>query len=348
MGARRKMRRGLQKAAVVVAMGALVAGCGGDDEADTSSGGGDGGLPVVKIHGLEGGLGSAALKIIEENGFDEKNGFKLEPFEVTGDASVQFLLQGESDVSFDGDPVTAALLQTQGEDVTTFYPMVVQDAALVVRGDSPYQSVQDLRGKKVGHDGLESGTMTAAQIMLNEFEDIDIEKDLDLQLSPEAALLRLVDRGDLEGVFTSEPATLEAQKAYGMRVVWGPGWEQWEQERGGRAWNISMLARQKWIDANPELAVAVTKAWDDAYAWIKEDPSRLTEGEYGELIGIDDPEVAAGFEEMIATSEYFTTRWTDEDVKAARDFNAFAAELGTSIEDAPEAAVTKLDAGASE
>ncbi len=298
--------------------------------------------PVVRLQGLEGGLSSMALKIIKDQGFDKANGFTAETFEVSGDASTQFFLQGEADVSFDGDPVTAALLRSQGNDVTTYFPMAVQDVALVVRGDSPYQSEQDLIGKKVGHDGLDSGSMTAALVMLEEFSNLDIEQQYDLQLTQEAALLRLLERGDVEGVFTAEPNTIVAAKEYGMRPVWGPGWQEWETAAGGRSWNITAIARDSWIKEHPELAAGVQNAWNDAYDWIVEDPSRVTTGELGELIGIESAEVAAGFEEMISTSEYFTKRWTEEDVAAAEAFIQYAAASGLGIEEAPPGAVTRL------
>ncbi len=303
----------------------------------------DDSVPVVRLQGLEGGLSSMALKIIEDQGFDEANGFDAETFEVSGDASVQFFLQGDADVSFDGDPLTAALLRSQGNDVTTYFPMAVQDVALVVRGDSPYQNEQDLVGQKVGHDGLDSGGMTAALVMLEEFSDLNIEEQYDLQLTQEAALLRLLDRGDVEAVFTAEPNTIIAAKEYGMRVVWGPGWEEWETAAGGRSWNITAMARDSWIEENPELAAGVQHAWNDAYDWIVADPSRVTSGELGELIGIENDQVADGFEELIATSEYFTKRWTEEDVTAAEAFieKAAAAGLG-GLTSAPAGAVTRL------
>lgn len=56
----------------------------GDDATTTATEDGDGALPVVRLHGLEGGLSSMALKIIEEQGFDEQNGFQGEFFEVSG------------------------------------------------------------------------------------------------------------------------------------------------------------------------------------------------------------------------------------------------------------------------
>jgi NitT/TauT family transport system substrate-binding protein len=330
-------KRVLALMAVVI----LAATACGEDTAGPEEG--DGGLPVVKLHGLEGGLSSMALKIIEAEGFDESNGFQGEFFEVSGDASVQFLLQGNSDVSFDGDPITAALLRSQGEDITTFYPMAVQDVTLMVRGDSPYQSAQDLIGERVGHDGLESGGMTAANIMLSQFEDIQITEDYNLQLVPEPALIRLLDRGELEASFMAQPFILTAMLEFGMRPVWGPGWEEWEQARGGRAWNITVMASEQWIRDNPDLARAVTAAWDDVYNWITEDPERLAEDPFPELIGIEDPEVLDEFVELVRTSEYFTNRWTEEDVEAARAFIEFAAADGTVIQEAPEGSVMSLD-----
>jgi len=335
-------KRRLRWVSLLAVLVLMVAACGGDDNGSDSEGGGDD-LPVVKLHALEGGTSSAALRIIEMNGFDEANGFKGEYFEVSGDASVQFLLQGESDVSFDGDPVTAALLRSQGNEISTFYPLVVQDATMMVRGDTDYASPQDLIGEKVGHDGLESGTMTSAQIMLDQFEDIDIEGDYDLQLTEEAALIRLVERGDLEATFLGQPEILTAEIDFGLKSVWGPGWQEWEENRGGRAWNITLMASEDWLTENPDLARAVAAAWDDGYEWIKEDPSRLTEDPFPELFGIDNPEVLERFAELVDETEYFTNRWEEEDVQAARDFIEFTAEIGTVIQEAPEDSVISLD-----
>src|SRR5919106_244255 len=336
------VRRPLRLLALVFVPLLVAVACDGGTAGDGGDGG-DGALPVVRLHGLEGGLSSMALKIIEEQGFDEQNGFQGEYFEVSGDASVQFLLQGNSDVSFDGDPITAALLRSQGNDITTFYPMAVQDVTLMVRGDSPYQSAQDLMGERVGHDGLESGGMTAGNIMLSQFEDIQITEDFNLQLVPEPALIRLLDSGEIEASFMAQPFILTAMLEFGMRPVWGPGWEEWEQARGGRAWNITIMASEQWIRDNPDLARGVTAAWDDVYNWITEDPDRLKEDPWPELIGIEDPEVLDQFVELVRTSEYFTNRWTAEDVEAARAFIEFAAEEGTVIQEAPEGSVMSLD-----
>jgi NitT/TauT family transport system substrate-binding protein len=300
-------------------------------------------LPDVKIHALDGGVSAAIVKIIEEQGFDKANGFKGEFLLVGGDASIQFMLQRNSDVSFDCDLITPALLRSQGHKISTFYPIATQDAALVVRGDSSYQTAEDLIGKIVGHDGLESGTMTAAQILLNAFHDINIEEDYNLQLTDEAALMRLLNRGDLEAIFLGQPEVLIAQAEFGTRSVWGPAGKEWNAERGGHILNISMCAYEDWLTKNPDLARGVMKAWDDALAWIKADPSRLGRAPFPEIFGIEDETVMEGFVDLVATSEYFTNSWTEADVQAGIDFLKYAAGIGTIIQEVPEHSVVRLE-----
>lgn len=338
-----KRRRGrwcVLLATAVLSAGTLVA-CGGDEDegGDTAD---DGGLPQVKVHSLEGGTSAAAMRIIEMNDFDNANGCEGEFFEVGGDASVQFFIQGESDISMDGDPVTAALLRSQGEDVNTFYPLVTQDVQLLVRGDSEFQTPQDLIGHKVGHDGLESGSMTAAQIMLPEFEDINIEEDYDLQLVPEAALPRLLDRGEFDAAFMAEPLALQGRLDNDFRTIWGPGAEEWEEARGGATWNISFMTRDSFMEENPEAVECIAAAWDDAHDWIMEDPDRLTEEPFPELFGIQDPAVIQAFADLVRDTEYFTSDWTAEDIQAAKDFIQFAADQNLGIEEAPEGSVVPL------
>lgn len=335
------------------ALALLVAACGSAVEEPANSSttdtpasegnGAAGDLPVVRLHGQQGGVSAAAIRIIEAQGFDKANGFQGEYFEVGGDASVQFLLQGNSDVSFDCDLITPALLRAQGHEVSTFYPLVTQDAVMVVRGDAPYESPEDLVGEVVGHDGLESGTVTTAQIMLDEFHDIQIEEDYDLQLTQEPALIRLVDRGELEATFLGQPEILLAELEFGLKPVWGPAWEEWKDAKGGQIWNMTLCAYEEWLVENPDLARAVMAAWDDALAWIKEDPSRLTQEPFPELFGIDNPEVLDRFAELVATTDYFTNSWTPEDIASGREFVESAAELGTIIQEAPENSVVDVN-----
>jgi NitT/TauT family transport system substrate-binding protein len=235
------------------------------------------------------------------------------------------------------------LLRSQGYKISTFYPIATQDATLVVRGDSPYKTAEDLRGKLVGQDGLESGTLTAAEIQLKAFHNINIEKDYNLQLVDESALMRLLNRGDLEAIFLGQPEILISQYTYGTKSVWGPAGEEWTAKHGGHILNISMCAYEDWLVSHPNQARGVMGAWDDALAWIKADPSRLAQPPFPDIFGIEDPKVMQGFVDLVANSEYFTNSWTQEDVQAGIDFDNYAAQLGNVITTVPENSVVRLD-----
>ncbi len=326
---------------IVLLAGMLIlSACGGAPQAATPT---PAPLPVVKLQGMEGGTSAAATIIIQQQGFDKKHGFQAQLYQVGGDASATFLLQRNSDVNFDCDLITAALLRSQGNKISAFYPVVTQDAYILVRGDSPYQKPEDLIGKKVGHDGLESGNVTAANIMLNAFHNIQIEKDYDLQLSEEGAVIRLLARGDLEAIFMSQPEVIVSEVEDHTRVIWGPAYEEWLANKGGRSWAITMCAYEDWLTGHPELAKGVTAAWDDALAWIKEDPSRLKQEPFPELFGIENEEVLDKFVELVGTTEYFTNSWTEKDVQGGQQYLEFAAGIGNVITEVPEHSIVRLE-----
>lgn len=335
-------RKDVLRAGALTMLAPYLAACGGEDDEESGGGGGSQRLPTVKLQGLEGGVSTAAARIIEMNRFDEKHGFKAEVIEAAADASVQVLLQGDSDVSFDGDLITAARLRNQGNRITTFYPLVLQEATLMVPGDAEYASPKDLIGKKIGVPGLDWGYITAAQIMLQRFEGIDITNDYTLQVTPEATLIRLTDRGDLDAAFLDNPLTMTAQLEFDFKAIWGPGWEVWKEKEGGSNWNITMMAKDDWLDRNMKLAKGVTAAWDDAYAWLKEDPQRIAEDPFPEALGIEGDEVVDAFVKYIGSGNFFTNTWTDADVKAGEKFVELAAEQGAVLKKAPAGAVRRL------
>src|SRR5699024_6369815 len=92
-------------------------------------------LPEVGLQALSGGHSSVILKVIEEQGFDEQNGFKGDFQYVDGDAANQNFLLGNSDISFDLDVANAAIARSQGHDTVVFYPGLNMNNSIIVRKD---------------------------------------------------------------------------------------------------------------------------------------------------------------------------------------------------------------------
>jgi hypothetical protein len=137
-------------------------------------------MPVVRISALNGGLTGVAAQIVEENGFDEANGYHGEFFYNDPDASGQFFLQRESDVAFDFDAIGAAIARTEGLNVSVFYPILNNNNCILVKEGASYESPEDLIGEPVGHFGADSGTTTSFTIFLQELYGFNLLEDYNL------------------------------------------------------------------------------------------------------------------------------------------------------------------------
>jgi NitT/TauT family transport system substrate-binding protein len=322
----------------------VAAACGGDDDESEATGDGDSGeLPVVRLSALNAGLTGVALTVIEQNGFDQANGFQGEFFYNDPDASGQFFLQKESDIAFDSDPLTIAIARVQGINVTTFYSVLNNNNCILVKSDSGYSSPSDLVGKKVGHFGADSGTTTSLSVMLQEFFGIDLLEEYNLVESDPATLVELLDRGEVEAIFDFVPHSSRAMVQTGAECLFGPAVQEWEENAGGSNFLSTMSAYEEYLQENADIAESVMAAWDDAKAWIEEDPSRLTEEPYASLMGQDDPEVLELIAQQVTEIPLFTNDWSDEAQTSAEEFVDLSAEQGILIEENPGGVVSSIE-----
>lgn len=328
---------------MLMAVALIVAACGGDDEPAGGAGGGEEETPVVKLNALSGGLTGVALTVIEENGFDEENGFQGEFFYNDPDASGQFFLQKRADISFDQDPLNVAIARSQGFEVTTFYPVLNNNNCILVNSDSGYSSPEDLIGKKVGHFGADSGTTTSLSVMLQRFFDIDLLKEYNLVESDPATLVELLDDGEVEAIFDFVPHSSRAMVQTNAECLFGPASAEWEEREGGANFLSTMAAHEDWLEENGNLAEAVIAAWDDAIAWIEEDPSRITEEPYKSLLAQDDQEVLDLIAQQVVEIPLFTNDWSEEAQASAEKFVDFSAEQGILIEENPRGVITTIE-----
>src|SRR6056297_3430920 len=108
--------------------------------------------PVLKAAVLEFGTVNWELDSIKHNGFDTANGFELEVQGVAGGSAAKVAFQGgEADVIV-SDWLWVARQRAEGKDFI-FIPYSKAVGALMVAGDSPATSLEDMKGKKIGIAG---------------------------------------------------------------------------------------------------------------------------------------------------------------------------------------------------
>jgi NitT/TauT family transport system substrate-binding protein len=328
--------------AALSAVALLAAACGGDDGGSNGAGGAEE-MPTVKLSALSAGLTGVAVTVIDEQNFDEANGFRGEFFLNDPDASGQFFLQKRSDIAFDSDPLTVAIARAEGFNVTTFYPVLNNNNCILVRSDSGYTSPEDLVGKKVGHFGADSGTTTSLSVMLQKFYGVDLLKEYDLVESDPATLVELLDQGEVEAIFDFVPHSSRAMIQTDAECLFGPAFQEWEEREDGANFLSTISAYEDYLEENPETAEKVIAAWDDAIVWLQENPEALQEDPYAELMGQDDPEVLELISQQLTDMPLYTNDWSEEAQEAAERFVDLSAEQGILIDENPGGVVTSIE-----
>lgn len=321
----------------MVVVGVGLAACGKDD--DDASAGGDksSDLPVVRFQGLPADPGAVPMLVMQEKGLDKKHGFKAEFVEVDPDAAANTLLLGESDVAMEQDVVNMTLAQQQGEQAACFLPNLNTMMNVVVPEDSPAQSPDDLKGKKVGHFGVDSGTTSTISLMLEELYGIDVFEEYDLREAGPAALPELLKGGRVDAIFDYEPLSTRAILETPGRYLFEPS-KAWAERTGGWAPPLTeVCARVDWLEENEKTALGVRDAWleavriveDDAYELFREEP-------YREFLDLRDDEELQAFIDYCVDLPCLLTSWSKEDVGNLDEWLELMASKDVLIEETAE------------
>lgn len=277
-------------AAAVIVAG--VAACGGGDGGDANGGGGG---ENVRFQVLPNELAGLPVLVMHEEGIDLDHSFTAETVEVDPDAATATLLVGESDVATEQDALNVAIARAEGNDLVTFYPGLNMMTAVVAAKDSPAEDPEGLRGMRVGHFGIDSGTTTTMALMIKEIYGIDIFEEYDLRESGFGALPSLLANGDVDAIFHGQPFALQAELEAPGKAVFEPC-EAWRDYAGYCPQLTNLVATEGWLDDHPELAVEVQEAWQEAVDLIVDSDYDLMGREpYRTYLGLEDQTLLDAF-----------------------------------------------------
>ncbi len=317
--------RGARPAAAALATALTLTACGdiGNQRASAEDG-----LPIVRFSGLPDPAPLPVL-VMQELGLDERHGFRAEFVEVDPDASTSTFLLGESDIAVDQDATSAAIANNEGSEVVSFYPALINTASVVVPEDSPYDSPEDLVGKRVGHFGDDSGTTQAISVSLRRAAGIDPLEDYEMVQSSPAALPELLASGEVDAIFDYEPYGMRAVEQVPGRYLFSVA-DHW-QETTGWAPPLAMLtARRDWLGDNADLALSVRTAWQEAVQEVVASDYRMFLDE--PYAGFLDRESEA---ELRALADYcaglpcYADDWTAEDTAQQLEYLRLLVEQGS-------------------
>lgn len=318
--------------AAVAGLSVVLAACGTEngESADASN------LPTVRFQVIDSDPASIPLQIMIDKKIDEKYGFKAEAVTVDPDASLTTFLLGETDIATDQDGISLAIAQQEGNSAVAFGGALNMMTGIVASEESGITKVEDLKGARVGHFGIDSGTTTGIAVMLDELYGIDIQRDLDLREAGAAALPELMAAGQVKAIFNYEPFALRATLIGPGHYVF-QGAKEWAEHTGGYSPQLALLAaRTEWLDENSDLAANALQAWQDAVKVIEDSNYEiLKEPEYAEILALRDAEELEAFVAYCADLPCYPSTWDESDVDGTTEWLRLFADRDLLIKDMP-------------
>ena len=232
-------------------------------------------LAVVN-YGTSGPPGAMGLltTMITDLGIDEDNGIQLETSQFAPDQAESALLTGQVDVGFFA-LLSAVNTRAEGQDIVFMRGLQANHGGLLVKADSPYESLEDLKGEKVATLNPVSGIYTSMQVLAAEL-GLDWEEDFELLSAPPPGLVTLIETDEVEAILHFEPTVSRMTQSGDYRAIVIPN-DVWREQTGGPLFMLGLATRQAWLDENPDLAARVVASFDEVLQRIEEDPSIIAD-----------------------------------------------------------------------
>ncbi|HEY8588959.1 MAG TPA: ABC transporter substrate-binding protein [Naasia sp.] len=257
------------------------------------------------------GAQDLVIKHVKEGGFDTKYNLDLQVQEFQNPpATAQAIVQKAVNLGF-GGLTTMVQARDTGADVIFVGALSTPGNGMFVKEDSPYQSIGDLKGKKVGSFTALNGAITSImQAYAQESEDFNLLEDTDgeVVVAPDAALIGLLDQGQLEAVILGVDATAVQQFEGTYRQIVDLRTD-FPDTFDFQALYLGPVTTEEYAEAHCGEVRAYASAIRDAVLDIQEN-EEIWET-YVEAIG-QPQDAAETFQELY--SESWVTEWSEEEV----------------------------------
>ena len=230
---------------------------------------------VVRINFQTGNLCGAPVHVAWKMGlFDEelaKIGQKAEFVQVVegGATLAEMIGSGKVDAGY-------GLYATQLQAMENGLPIVYTSGIHIgctkyyVKGDSPINSVADLRGKKIGVPGLaDSSVMNLKRKLMDVGIGVTADNnEVEFIAYSSADLAIALNNGAVDVIGAHDPVATKGELAYGFKKILDTGTD----EKFVKEYCCQQFVTQKLLTENPEGAAAITRALQKASAFVEAEP----------------------------------------------------------------------------
>lgn len=222
-------------------------------------------------------------------------------------------------------PSTAINLWKSGTELRLFTAQIWSGNDWVVRKDSPYKTLADLKGKKIGNFSRVTGAFFFSAVIAKE-HGLDIEKDFQSIPAETGALIALLERGEVEAINMFEPHVTKLIVSGKYRVLLDFDVEL-KRIFGAPPLKTGMAVLKETAEKQPAFVKSIRGAYVDGIKLIKagkdEDFFRAHAKEFFNLSTPE--EIAAG---MKSSRENFADVWGDSFFQAQNKILQTGISLG--------------------
>ncbi len=244
-------------------------------------------LPTIEVGLPEDGLFGLGGQYIVDKGLDRQNGFTMKP-RWAGVPEIQRLLGIQAISVGLMTPEAALRANLRGVPIRLVQPYQTTHMYVVVHKESPYKTVEELRGKPVA--------LTAEVTTLyNLFDFImrkrgsNIEKDFQLKKLGAPGVIAVLERGDVEAGILWEAHVSRLLTTGRYKVIMEFRDELTKLLNTKVLPVIWLAALEPWLQAHPDMVSKLRAAWTEAYRGVQKDEAHFRK--YAkEFFGLEKPE----------------------------------------------------------
>lgn len=231
-------------------------------------------LPVVEFGLPSGGVFGLGGQYMIDKKLDRKHGFIAKP-RWGGVANVERL------IAINAIPVGLATVEsalranTKGIHLKLVQPyMRTMHNFILVRKDSPYKTIMDLKGKSIAVPQVVTSAYNLFDFMMRK-QGVEIEKEFQLKKMGAAGIIAVMERGDVEAALHWEAHVtrmLASGKYRSLSKLGDVITKVLNKDIHLFGW---VGAQESWAKKNPELIVKIRAAWQEMIAGVQNDPDHF-------------------------------------------------------------------------
>jgi NitT/TauT family transport system substrate-binding protein len=224
---------------------------------------------VVIGYGVTGGLCAAPFYIAIEKGYYEEEHVKWEMYNVEPGTLMQLLTTGQVDAGYN---LLATLIQPLANGLDVKIPLALHTGCVkvLVPTNSSIRTVADLKGKKIGTDGLASSSTVIPQRYLAElgYKVTGDRPDVEFIVYPSSELPLALERGLVDAIGLGDPRAAIIENAGQARVIINSATDDYLKNE----FCCVTPLRTEFVEKHPALAARFVRAIQKGAKFVQDNP----------------------------------------------------------------------------